>query len=107
MRTGTRPSAAGIGITSWRLGGHQLGQAVAEPRPRPKWAARDVAVGLVLVPVAAGDVEVDPRPALHEFADEHPRGDDTRLTVVCVLQIGALALDQLPKVRVDQEPPAT
>src|ERR1700694_3832258 len=98
MRTGTRPLAAGIVISFSRLGGHQLGQPVAEPRSRTEWAAGDVDMSRVLVPVAAGDVEVHPGPSLDELADEHRRGDDAGLAVIGVLQVGTLALGQLPEV---------
>src|SRR5260221_12759025 len=105
IRTGTRPSAVGIVISSSGLSGHQLGQAVAEPRSRAERAAGDVDVGLILVPMAAGDVEMDPWASLHELADEHRGGDEAGLAVVRVLQVGALALDELPADGVDRQPP--
>src|SRR5256885_8838976 len=105
IKTGTRSSGAGIGVPSRGFFGHRLGQPVAEPRARAERAPGDVAVGLILVPVAAGDVEVDPRPPLDELTDEHRGCDHACFSVIGVLQVRALTLDQLSEVGVDWQPP--
>src|SRR5579884_1559664 len=86
-------------------GRHEFRQSHQQPSPRPQRATGQGGQLGVVVPGAAGDVQVEPRPSLHEGGEEERSGDGPRLAVEAVLQVRDLAPQQRAVVGAERHSP--
>src|SRR5229473_2930659 len=85
--------------------GHEFRQFDAKPGARAAWAAQDGGQLAVRVPARCGDVEMGPRLAAGELADEHPSEYGPGLAVLRVAQVRDLAAKEDSIVGEDRQAP--